>query len=176
MSPKTPPVKCCSADAAPDPDGRSNPLRPLIRRLLTHWLPVFVYGLFIFIQSSCPSPDRIPDIQHIDKLLHLGAYTVMGFLFVRALTTTGLRRHPLLMAAFGALLSILSGISDEIHQYFVPARDADILDAAADVIGSIIGAGAAAAFFVRRRIRRRAPAPADRAAGHRASGTPKSID
>ena len=40
-------------------------------------------------------------------------------------------------------LSILSatlyGISDEIHQHFVPTRSADIWDAAADMLGSIVG-------------------------------------
>ena len=42
-----------------------------------------------------------------------------------------------------ALLSILSaslyGISDEIHQYFVPFREADIFDGIADIIGAICG-------------------------------------
>jgi len=31
------------------------------------------------------------------------------------------------------------GISDEIHQYFVPLRDADLLDFLADMAGSICG-------------------------------------
>ncbi len=31
------------------------------------------------------------------------------------------------------------GISDEIHQYFVPLRDADFLDFLADMTGSICG-------------------------------------
>jgi VanZ family protein len=40
-------------------------------------------------------------------------------------------------------LSILSaglfGLSDEIHQYFVPARNADLWDFIADMIGSLSG-------------------------------------
>ena len=33
----------------------------------------------------------------------------------------------------------LYGISDDIHQYYVPYREADIFDGVADVIGAIIG-------------------------------------
>ena len=40
------------------------------------------------------------------------------------------------------LLSILSaslyGISDEIHQYFIPFREADIFDGIADFMGAIV--------------------------------------
>ncbi len=42
-----------------------------------------------------------------------------------------------------ALLSISAstayGISDEIHQYFVPCRSADVMDALADMVGSGMG-------------------------------------
>lgn len=37
------------------------------------------------------------------------------------------------------LASSLYGFSDEVHQYFVPHRDADIMDFLADVMGSICG-------------------------------------
>ena len=42
-----------------------------------------------------------------------------------------------------SLLSIVAstayGISDEIHQYFVPCRTADVMDALADMVGSSVG-------------------------------------
>jgi len=37
------------------------------------------------------------------------------------------------------LLSSLYGISDEIHQHFVPSRNADVMDVMADILGSILG-------------------------------------
>jgi len=37
------------------------------------------------------------------------------------------------------LLSALFGISDEIHQSFVPFRTADPMDVLADILGSIAG-------------------------------------
>lgn len=36
-------------------------------------------------------------------------------------------------------LSSLYGISDEIHQYYVPYRNADVMDVMADILGSIFG-------------------------------------
>jgi VanZ family protein len=36
-------------------------------------------------------------------------------------------------------VSTAYGISDEIHQYFVPCRTADVMDALADMVGSCIG-------------------------------------
>jgi VanZ family protein len=37
------------------------------------------------------------------------------------------------------LLVGLYGISDEFHQYFIPGRMADVLDAAADIAGGVLG-------------------------------------
>jgi len=43
------------------------------------------------------------------------------------------------MVMLSVLLSCLYGISDEIHQHFVPYRDADVMDVLADTIGGIMG-------------------------------------
>lgn len=37
-----------------------------------------------------------------------------------------------------AIITILYGASDEIHQYYVPNRSAEVLDWMADIIGAII--------------------------------------
>jgi VanZ family protein len=39
-----------------------------------------------------------------------------------------------------AALGTLYGVSDEIHQHFVPPRTPDILDVVADSIGACLGA------------------------------------
>jgi len=49
------------------------------------------------------------------------------------------------------VLSSGYGISDEIHQYFVPSRNSDILDALADICGSIAGVLAYWRIFIFRR-------------------------
>ena len=43
-------------------------------------------------------------------------------------------------AALGALVTVAFGVSDEIHQSFVPGRDADVLDVVADALGAAVGA------------------------------------
>ena len=108
--------------------------------LLFYWLPVFIYCLLIYIQSSWPLPISIPDIDFIDKAFHFIIYFVLGALFFRAMgniySESRISRRVLLAIIFSSLY----GISDEIHQYFVPGRTADSYDAVADMLGSICGA------------------------------------
>lgn len=109
------------------------------RNFLQYWLPIIVYCLFIFIQSSYPSPDQLPHATHLDKLLHVIAYACLGALLLRAFNTIRIQNKPKLIIALSILLSSLYGISDEIHQHFVPCRNADVVDAFMDITGSVIG-------------------------------------
>ena len=60
----------------------------------------------------------------------LASLIVCPLLFVHKMT--------LLKACFGAFLfSSLYGFSDEVHQYFIPARQADIYDWMADTAGAM---------------------------------------
>lgn len=109
-----------------------------------YWFPVIIYCALIFIQSSRPAPEIIPAITHLDKLLHAGAYALLSALFFRAYRTTRYRDRTNYIVIFSILSAGLYGISDELHQHFVPYRSADIQDALADIAGSAIGAVAAA--------------------------------
>lgn len=104
-----------------------------------YWLPVVGYCCLIFILSSGPGPDIGPDLPHSDKVLHFAAFAVLGALCLRALGTTPLKKRPAWLIAVSVLAASLYGISDEVHQSFVPSRSADIMDAAADVFGSVFG-------------------------------------
>jgi VanZ family protein len=108
-----------------------------------YWLPVILYCLLIFILSSYPATQSLPSFSQADKLMHAGAYALLGFLFYRAFLTTRIQKAAVLLVIFSVLASSLYGVSDEIHQYFVPSRTADIVDVVADVAGSFIGAVAA---------------------------------
>ena len=108
-------------------------------RICIYWLPVFLYCAAIFVQSGFDASGKVPAVPFVDKVVHFVAYAVLGILFFRAYRTLPLgKRHSLLV-----LLSILSaglyGISDEIHQSFVPFRNADVMDVLADFLGSIAG-------------------------------------
>ncbi len=111
----------------------------VFKYLLYYWLPVFIYCLLIFLQSSYPSPQTVPDVPHMDKFLHFVVYGILGILFFRAYSTLRIKNNVNLTIIFSILSSGLYGISDELHQYFVPYREAELMDALANLLGSIGG-------------------------------------
>ena len=111
------------------------------KKFIYYWLPLLIHCLLIFIQSSYPSPEKIQNLNlsYIDKLIHFAVYAILGMLFFRAFRTQRFKENINMVIALSILSSSLYGMSDEIHQYFVPYRDADIVDFFADVLGSICG-------------------------------------
>jgi VanZ family protein len=110
-----------------------------LKNFLICWLPLIIYCLAIYIQSSLPGLKHIPEVRFMDKMLHFGAYGLLGVLFFRAYRTLLLKDSKNLLILISIGSAILYGISDEIHQYFVPFREADIMDVVANTIGSICG-------------------------------------
>ena len=104
-----------------------------------HWLPLILYCLLIYIQSSHPSPKQIPSFPFVDKVLHVAAYGIMGILFYRAYHTLRIKNNIQLLMVLSAVSASLYGISDEIHQSYVPFREAEVADAIADTIGALSG-------------------------------------
>jgi VanZ family protein len=118
-----------------------------------YWLPVLAYCLIIFIQSSFPAVENIPDFDCSDKLLHAAVYAVLGMLLYRALDATHKRPPTASLALLSMFLTALYGASDEVHQYFVPSRTADIWDFVADAVGGILGVMVAVAINKCRQIK-----------------------
>ena len=108
-------------------------------QFIKYWLPLIVYCLLIFVQSSFPSPINEPDVPFFDKYLHFFAYAILGALFYRAYVTLRRGAHRSKIVVFSILSAGLYGISDEIHQYFVPGRHADMMDATVDFVGAVCG-------------------------------------
>jgi VanZ family protein len=82
--------------------------------------------------------------------VNIAAYAGLGALTVRA-TAKGTRDVSWRAVVAAILIASLYGVSDEYHQRFVPGRSFDTLDMAADLIGSIVGAGAICAWSIIRR-------------------------
>src|SRR3972149_7476486 len=80
-----------------------------------------------------PSPYEFPES---DKVVHVLVYAPLGFLMAYALSRSTSSANLIFLGAF---LAFLYGLTDEIHQYFVPGRDASALDAMADGTGAMIG-------------------------------------
>lgn len=98
--------------------------------------PLIVYSIAIITLSNFPQPEFIDlGFKFWDKLLHLKAFFIYGIFTLTAVIAIkqGIDDKNLMLVTL--LIGILFGLSDEIHQYFVPGRDADIWDLAADSAG-----------------------------------------
>lgn len=96
---------------------------------------IFFSVLFCLPGSSIPKDDWLDKIW-ADKWVHIGIFSVLVFLWSRALEFTSYR--PL---AIVILVAMLYGFTVEIVQdQFIPNRSFDYGDLAADLIGSLLGA------------------------------------
>lgn len=114
---------------------------PWSSRLRPIWLygPTILYCVLIFALSAQPA---LPSTPGGDKVAHLVAYSILGLLAVRSLffsTRWAAWQVVLVSTVFGCLY----GLSDEIHQSFVPGRDASGFDWLADATGAFLGSAAA---------------------------------
>lgn len=106
------------------------------RHFLWYQFPAIAWAAAIFIQSSLsylPAPELGFDWQ--DKIYHAIEYAMLGFLLHRAFFSQKNQFFKRYAGILAWLLGSLYAISDEIHQYFVPGRSADIGDVLADVAG-----------------------------------------
>jgi VanZ family protein len=95
------------------------------------WLwPVLVAALIF--GASGQSQVAQPGIPHIDKVVHFCVYALLATMIVR--TGVGGRRAPLV----ALLLASLYGVSDEVHQRFVPGRSMEFADWVADTLGAAV--------------------------------------
>ena len=110
-------------------------------RRLHLWAPVVIYMALIFVGSSISRPPDLPSAIG-DKGAHALLYFGLGALFVRALAGGSWRPFGARTGLRAVAYSTVYGVTDEIHQMFVPPRTAEVADLVADA------AGAAAAVIV----------------------------
>lgn len=121
---------------------RTEPLLSLLS-IVRYWGPVCLYAGLIFFGSSVSNPPESVSslLEKIsDKVLHLCEYGVLGALAYRACrhgAGAWVARHAVIVAVTGCAFY---GLSDEIHQLFVPLRQGDPLDLVADFTGATLGA------------------------------------
>ena len=102
------------------------------RSVLTLWGPFLAALAVVFWLSSLSD---VPGAHYFwDKLLHAIGYAGLGVLALRAFHG-GFERPRLAATLYAGLVVVLWGVFDEIHQYFVPGRDASAWDVLADAVG-----------------------------------------
>lgn len=116
----------------------------VIGQVLWYWMPVVLYAGAIFYLSSQSHPDEqlpsflLKDVS--DKVLHAVEYGILALLCCRAFRWAAgpaVARQAVVLAIMTASVY---GITDEVHQAFVPLRESSWLDWLADTIGATIGA------------------------------------
>ncbi len=92
---------------------------------------------FVSNMHVAPLPEEVSD-----KTAHLWAYAGLAVLAVRALGGGLPCRVAMRVALIAFAIAAVYGISDELHQRFVPGRSADLFDWVADASGAVVGVGA----------------------------------
>ena len=107
------------------------------KTLLIYW-PLGIYWLILLILTSLPGND-LPDVKISDKIEHFLAF--WGLAILLKLTLTVQDKYQKLKKYSSSFTLLIIGIYaavDEIHQLFIPGRDCQFLDWAADFTGATI--------------------------------------
>ena len=127
-----------------------------MKHIFWFWLPPIGYMAAIFIVSSLPNPQIGGETP--DYVLHALEYFLLALLLIRLFLA---RQFSLLdkngrgdftrwqqACLLGAVISIIYGITDEIHQYFVPGRHCSLSDVGSDTVGAILAYGVASVDYL----------------------------
>lgn len=104
---------------------------------IKYWAPVLLYcGIIVYVSSLSYPSRNLPSFfsSLSDKLVHGVEYGILGILLYRALCHTTRINQTIRVAIFCA---VVFGITDELHQWYVPHRHADLWDVVADTAGAI---------------------------------------
>ena len=107
-------------------------------KFLSLWAPVVVQMAIIFGASSMSDPGLPAGVS--DRSGHFIGYALLAMLVLRALARGRLAGITWRAALLAILWAAGYGVSDEIHQRFVPGRTPDVADVVADALGACAGA------------------------------------
>ena len=97
---------------------------------------MLAYTAGIFILSSISSLPTLPGAGS-DKWAHSIAYSGLALVMLRAVVSGRWQTITWAQAIAAVLLTTAYGATDELHQWFVPGRTADVRDLAADAAGAL---------------------------------------
>lgn len=103
------------------------------------WVPAVAWASLLFALSSQPVLPSPPGVD--DKMAHALSYGLLGALCLVGLSRGGWPGVTWRRALVAVGLAIAYGVTDEVHQAFVPGRSPDIADVVADGVGAAIAVG-----------------------------------
>ena len=116
------------------------------------WVPPVLHMLAIFMASSVSDVPAAPGGVS-DKAVHAVVYGVLSALFLRALAGGRWQGVTVSRTIAAVVLATTYGMTDEVHQAFVPTRHAEIADVVANALGAIIAGGTLVAWSILARVR-----------------------
>jgi len=105
-----------------------------------YYLPLILYAVVIY-GFSCLHKVPLPHLDKLstDKIYHAIEFSILGYLLMRVMNFKLSGKSVWIMVVITTIIGALYGISDEIHQYYVPGRYFSYWDMAADTVGSLLG-------------------------------------
>lgn len=96
------------------------------------WKVLGLIGLvLILIASILPQSGELPNIQHLDKILHLSVYMIASFYFHQLFKNNYFFKVSIYLFLYSGLIELLQGLTE--------SRSAEWQDLVANGIGLIIG-------------------------------------
>lgn len=127
---------------------------------IKYWLPVALWmGLIFWMSTDTFSSDNTSSVvaklvtfllpaissQELDlvhvlirKAAHVTEYFILGLLLFRAFRGGSSASWNCRWPFFAFIVVVLCAVSDELHQFFVPAREASYVDVGIDTAGGLL--------------------------------------
>lgn len=118
--------------------------RDVLRRVLLYWVPLIGWMAAIFALSGASpatiesTSSALPEPVTKPPVVHPAEFAGLAILAYRLFLSHGVRA-PLTLWAGVLSLAVAYGALDELHQAFVPGRDASFLDVGYDALGGMLG-------------------------------------
>lgn len=101
------------------------------------WVYPVTWMVLIFTGSCIIFDSGTSSLIISDKLIHFIEFGILSSLYFYAFTKTTLIKNSILLIGICTILTIMYGISDEVHQLFVPTREFSVYDILADGVGGV---------------------------------------
>ncbi len=108
-------------------------------RVIWLWGPALAVMVAIFCISSMSSPPRLSDVPDVSA--HVVAYAALGISLLRGFADAQWDRVTLRSTLLAVAFAVLYGLTDELHQWFVPGRTPELRDLIADSCGAGFASG-----------------------------------
>ena len=111
-------------------------------RIARAWGPAVAWMALIFALSAQPGL-RVSDDPGVDlpirHVAHVLVYAVLAVLLLRAIGSGRARTWSWRRVLLAVALAVLYGVSDEVHQTYVPQRTGHLVDVGWDLLGALVG-------------------------------------